>query len=112
VKKPEPVKAEAPKPEPVKRAEKPEKTEVAKAEPAKKAEPVVASAKPAKGDKLLTRMLSLEKQASAKPDLVPAVDRTILGKYIDAIKNGSIKPEQRDQAEAFANKIDGELKGQ
>jgi hypothetical protein len=104
-KKAEPAKAEAPKPEP-KKAE-PAKTPGVAAAPAK-----AAPAPSVKGDKLLTRFLSLDKQAAAKPDAVPNVERTILGKYIDAMKSGTIKPEQREQAEGFANHVEAELKGQ
>jgi hypothetical protein len=114
---PEPVKAEAPKPaepvpapkpEPVKEAARP-KVDAPKPEP--KAA-LVAAAPKAKGDKLLARFLALEKQSAAKPEALPSVDRTILGKYLDAIRGGTIKPEQREQAEVFANKIEAELKGQ
>jgi serine/threonine protein kinase len=139
--KPEPMKVEAPKqepaPEPVK-AEEPVKVEPKrepvkaeapkaepKAEPAPKKQPepvkspVVVAAKPepkaappAKGDKLLNRFLALDKAAAGKPDAVPAVERTMLGKYIEKLKDGTIKPEQREQAEGFANHVDSELKGQ
>ncbi len=68
--------------------------------------------KAAKGDKLLARFLALEKQSAAKPDALSTVDKKILGKYIEALKAGTVKPEQRDQAEGFANKIEADLKGQ
>ncbi|MBK7863058.1 MAG: protein kinase [Archangiaceae bacterium] len=110
---PEPVKVAEPAPEPVKAEPaaapvKPEPVKVAAPAPAPK--PVAAPK--AKGDKLLARLLSLEKQSEAKPDALSTVDKKILGKYVEALKAGTVKPEQRDQAEGFANKIEADLKGQ
>jgi len=129
VKPPEPVKA--PEPEPVKTVEPepapaPEPVKPPEPEPVKPPEvvkppepqphpkpapPPVAAPKP-KGDKLLSRFIALDKQSAAKPDVLSTVDKKILGKYLEALKAGTVKPEQRDQAEGFANKIEAELKGQ
>jgi serine/threonine-protein kinase len=84
---------------------------VKKEAPKPAAAPAAVAARP-KGDKLLARFLALQKLSDAKPDALSTVDRKILGKYVDALKAGTVKPEQRDQAEGFANKIEADLKGQ
>ncbi len=114
---PEPVKVEpqpAPPPEPAPApAPKKDPAPVVKKDPAPQPpKPVTpAPSGKSKGDRLLARLMSLQKQSDAKPGALPELDKTRLAKYISKLKEGTVKPEQYDQIEIAAAEMESALKG-